>query len=87
MCQESLIEYLASTDPFISREEIEFFIRESESILENDKTTKRKIEEALQKGRPYKSQYEYNIKLANIRVQAQKLDDALASVRIADPAV
>ena len=87
MCQESLIEYLASIDPSIPREELEFFIRESESILENDKTTKRKIEEALQKGRPYKWEYEYNIKLANIRAQAQKLDDALANVRIADPAV
>jgi hypothetical protein len=87
MCQESLIEYLASIDPSIPREELELFIRESESILENDKTTKRKIEEALQKGRPYKWDYEYNIKLTNIRKHAKKLDDALANVRIADPAV
>jgi hypothetical protein len=47
MCQESLIEYLACIDPFISREEIEFFIRESERTLENDRTMKRKIDEKI----------------------------------------
>jgi hypothetical protein len=47
MCQESLIEYLASVDPFIAREEIEFFIRESERTLENDRTMKRKIDEKI----------------------------------------
>ncbi len=86
MCQESLIEYLASIDPFISREEIEFFIRESERTLENDRTMKRKIDEKITQWREYKWEYTYQTP-ESIRVQAQKLDDALANVRIADPAV
>lgn len=86
MCQESLIEYLASIDPFISREEIEFFIRESERTLENDRTMKRKIDEKITQWREYKWEYIYQTP-ESIRVQAQKLDDALANVRIADPAV
>lgn len=86
MCQESLIEYLASIDPFISREEIEFFIRESERTLENDRTMKRKIDEKITQWREYKWEYTYQTP-ESIRVQAQRLDDALAHVRIADPAV
>lgn len=86
MCQESLIEYLACIDPFISREEIEFFIRESERTLENDRTMKRKIDEKITQWREYKWEYTYQTP-ESIRVQAQKLDDALANVRIADPAV
>lgn len=86
MCQESLIEYLASVDPFIAREEIEFFIRESERTLENDRTMKRKIDEKITQWREYKWEYTYQTP-ESIRVQAQRLDDALAHVRIADPAV
>jgi hypothetical protein len=49
MCQESLIEYLSNIDISIARDDIEFFIRESEVTLENDKTTRRKIEESKEK--------------------------------------
>jgi hypothetical protein len=48
MCQESLIEYLAHIDTTLPHTDIEFFIRESEATLENDRTTKKKIEEKSQ---------------------------------------
>lgn len=86
MCQESLIEYLSNIDISISRADIEFFIRESEVTLENDKTTKRKIEESRAKWREYKWEYEYKTP-ESIREKAKELDGALSDIRIADPAV
>jgi|GEM_PF-3130325 len=49
MCEQSLIEYLINTDPTLPREDIEFFIQESEVTLENDRITRQKIEEARTK--------------------------------------
>ena len=86
MCQESLIEYLSNIDISIAREDIEFFIRESEVTLENDKTTRRKIEESRAKGREYRGDYAYKTP-ASIREKAKELDLALSDIRIADPAV
>ncbi len=86
MCQESLIEYLSNVDISIAREDIEFFIRESEVTLENDKTTKRKIEESKEKWREYRGDYVYKTP-ASIREKAKELDQALSDIRIADPAV
>jgi hypothetical protein len=86
MCQESLIEYLSNIDVSIPHEDIEFFIRESEVTLENDKTTKRKIEESREKWREYRGDYVYKTPLS-IRQKAKELDQALSDIRIADPAV
>lgn len=86
MCQESLIEYLAYTDTTLPRTDIEFFIRESEVTLENDRTTKKKIEEKSQYWYQYSGTYAYKTP-ESIRSRAKMLDDALANVRIADPAV
>lgn len=86
MCQESLIEYLSNIDISIARDDIEFFIRESEVTLENDKTTKRKIEESKEKWREYRGDYAYKTP-ASIREKAKELDQALSDIRIADPAV
>ncbi len=86
MCQESLIEYLSNIDISIAREDIEFFIRESEVTLENDKTTKRKIEESKEKWREYRGDYAFKTP-ASIREKAKELDQALSDIRIADPAV
>lgn len=43
MCQESLIEYILSKVPEVPRKDLETLIRESEAIIENDRTTKGKI--------------------------------------------
>lgn len=86
MCQESLIEHLSNIDISIAHEDIEFFIRESEVTLENDKTTKRKIEESKEKWREYRGDYVYKTP-ASIREKAKELDQALLDIRIVDPAV
>lgn len=76
MCQESLINYLCtSTGENGSREDIATFIRFGELAVQNDT--------AKEAGTV---SYTYQMP-ESIRSHAKKLDEALASVRICDPAI
>ncbi len=84
MCQESLINYLASeligsySDIFLRKEDIETFIRFGELTNENDA----RVEE---KGKETK-RYSYRLP-ESIRTRAALIDKKLAEIKVCDPAV
>lgn len=75
MCQESLINYLDTECEPTPKEDIETLIREGEIILE--------LETAIvEEGKKYKS-----VLMDSIKDNAQALDDALANIKVCDPAI
>ena len=70
---------LTATDyrPTVSREDIEEFIRKGEATIQHDIRVVRKGEET--------ETYEYKLP-ESIRVNGERIDDALASIKICDPA-
>jgi len=75
MCQESLINYLDTECEPVSKEDIETLIREGDIILE--------LETAIvEDGKKYKS-----VLMDSIKDNAQELDDALANIKVCDPAI
>lgn len=86
MCQETLINYLESNTENIPREDIEFFIRQGELILENDKITSEKIKEKENRGFKYKGDYSFLLPESIISF-AEQIDKLLCEVKVADPAV
>jgi len=86
MCQETLINYLETETENIDKSDIEFFIRQGELILENDKTTADKIAEKEDKGYKYKGEYTYLLPQSIIG-NAPLIDKLLYNIKVADPAV
>ena len=75
MCQESLINYLDTECEPAPKEDIETLIREGDIILE--------LETAIvEEGKKYKS-----VLMDSIKENAQALDDALANIKVCDPAI
>lgn len=75
MCQESLINYLATALPDLPHADLAMLIREGELLIENDK--------AKNDGRKSGT---YQLP-QTVRDHAQALDDALARVTVCDPAI
>ena len=75
MCQESLINYLDTQCEPVPKEDIETLIREGDIILE--------LETAIvEQGKKYKS-----VLMDSIKDNAEDLDDALANIKVCDPAI
>ena len=75
MCQESLINYLDTECEPVPKDDIETLIREGDIILE--------LETAIvEEGKKYKS-----VLMDSIKDNAQALDDALANIKVCDPAI
>jgi Alw26I/Eco31I/Esp3I family type II restriction m6 adenine DNA methyltransferase len=68
----------------VPREDIEAFVRMGEMAIEHDETAVRKQTE-VEQGKIKST--EYNIKLKSIKENARKIDDALANIRVCDPAI
>lgn len=79
MCQESLINYLATTlGDAVARDDIATFIRLGEFAKEHDTITQGKEKETAA----------YSFRMPeSIRTHATKLDEALANIKICDPAI
>lgn len=82
MCQESLIHYLENVlnedKTAVPKEDIEQLVRHGHLVLEHETTVTGKGKETR----------DYKYKLPeSIRKNAQQLDDALASIKICDPAI
>jgi hypothetical protein len=83
MCQESLIHYLAGevgeeTKLAIPKADVETLVRKGIFAIEND-------QRILDKGKETEA---YTFKLPeSVRVNAAKIDDALADIRVCDPAI
>jgi hypothetical protein len=79
MCQESLINYLATAlDEKVSKDEIAIFIRMGDTVIEHESRIAKKGEET--------ETYSYKLP-ENIRTYATLLDNALARIRVCDPAI
>ena len=90
MCQESLINYLhAETNNEISRNDLELFIQKGDRIIENDKIALERKEERIKKYRndKYKDSTYSLLLPISIRTKAEKLDELLKNIKVADPAV
>jgi hypothetical protein len=75
MCQESLINYLDTACKPVPKADIETLIREGDIILE--------LETAIyEEGKKYTS-----VLMDSIKDNAQDLDDALANIKVCDPAI
>jgi len=74
MCQESLIHYLAGRIPEIGHDKIAYFIRHGQSAVE------------IEAGRAQGSA-NFRFAMPAIMENADKLDTALADIRICDPAI
>ena len=77
MCQESLINYLATEIPTIDKVDLEFLVRHGSATIENDARV-------LDRGQT--RHYAFELPEA-IRDNATLLDDKLSSIRVCDPAV
>lgn len=87
MCQESLINYLETeTSGDISKADIETFIKKGDRIIENDKIAIEKIKEREDRGREYTGVYKLLLP-SSIVDNADKLDQLLKDIKVADPAV
>jgi len=86
MCKESLINYLTSKfEGKIDKSDFEKLTNDASQILENEKISlikKEKIESGEQKNTKYKFKTPLSIKCF-----AKEIDDALANIKICDPAV
>lgn len=90
MCQESLINYLnTGTKNEIPRNDIEVLIKKGDRIIENDKIAITRQEERIKKyGKNEYKDSSYNLLLPiSIRTKAEKLDNLLKNIKVADPAV
>ena len=90
MCQESLINYLETeTKQEIPRKDLELFIQKGDRIIENDKIyLERKAERDKKYGvNKYQDQTYKQLLPESIRNRADKLDELLQNIKVADPAV
>jgi len=89
MCQESLINYLQTeTNNEILRNDLEFFIRKGERIIENDKIVSDKQEvDIKQYGRVYENETYKLLLPISLRTNVKRLDELLQNIKVADPAV
>jgi len=79
MCQESLINYLATElHGTVPREDIETLIKHGETALENDALVSERGEE--------RGRYKYKLP-ESVRDNAQVIDEKLADIKVCDPAV
>jgi len=79
MCQESLINYLATElRGTVPREDIETLIKHGETALENDALVSERGEE--------RGRYKYKLP-ESVRDNAQVIDEKLADIKVCDPAV
>jgi len=94
MCQESLINYLAtelSTDSVIPnsfrnlKEDIEKFIKYGEQFAENEAVALMK-ENLITEGRQKSTEYEYKLP-ESIRENAKLIDEKLKEIKVCDPAI
>ncbi|MBT7900201.1 MAG: N-6 DNA methylase, partial [Candidatus Marinimicrobia bacterium] len=83
MCQESLINYLYTECEPAPKEDIETLIREGEKVLEYES----KRAEELAKDKNYKGEYSEPAISIAVDENAQALDDALANIKVCDPAI
>lgn len=84
MCQESLINYLA-TETSCARDDIEEFVKFSDSIQEMEATSLVK-QELIEAGDIKSTKYESKISEC-IRNNAKQIDNLLANIKVCDPAV
>ncbi|HHZ00398.1 MAG TPA: DNA modification methylase, partial [Tissierellia bacterium] len=84
MCQESLINYLA-TETSCARDDIEEFVKISDSIQEMEATSLVK-QELIEAGDIKSTKYESQISEC-IRNNAKQIDNLLANIKVCDPAV
>jgi len=86
MCQESLFYYLKTKlKDLVLEEDLETFLKVSESILENEaifKEKQEKIEKEVIKSTKYESKIPESIKR-----NAKKIDEYLKNIQVCDPAV
>ncbi|MBC8552462.1 MAG: Eco57I restriction-modification methylase domain-containing protein, partial [Candidatus Brocadiales bacterium] len=75
MCQESLINYLDTACEPVPKQDIETLIREGDIILE--------LETAITEG----TKSDTSVLMDTIKENAQALDDALADIKVCDPAI
>lgn len=86
MCQESLIHYLDNAlDGKIKKEDIEDFIRNGHSYLENDINVLNKIDK-IKAGEQKSTNAEFKLP-ESIRQNANLIDQKLIDIRICDPAI
>ena len=87
MCQESLIAYLARRVPTVPKDDLETFIRYGELFLETDAEVQdRKAGKKGDKGADSKIYGDYVLP-DTVREEAAELNEALATVRVCDPAI
>lgn len=87
MCQECLINYIYSElNEGIDREELDFFIKSGNQIIQNDKVTLQKHKEKEIKGYEYTGTYKFLLS-ENIRGKSEEIDNLLANIKVCDPAV
>ena len=90
MCQESLINYLETeTKKEILREDLELLIYKGDRIIENDEIALKRKEERYKKyGTDKYKDSTYSLLLPeSVRKKADKLDQLLKDIKVADPAV
>ena len=92
MCQESLINYLATElKGKVKKEEIEELIKISDSSVEHDTIYQEKMlletSEKKPKNTGYQSRYSKSKLPDKVREHASLIDEKLANIRICDPAV
>ena len=86
MCRESLINYLASKfEGKINKSDFEKLVNNASQILENEKTAIIK-EQEIKQGKIEKTDYKFKTPLS-IRSYAKEIDEALAKIKVCDPAV
>ncbi len=84
MCQESLINYLA-TETSCARDDIEMFVKISDSIQEHEMTSIEK-QKLIEAGEINSTKYESQIPEC-IRNNAKQIDSLLSDIKVCDPAV
>ena len=84
MCQQSLINYLATElEGKAKKEAIEFFILEGEKYIEHLKTAKEKRE----KNANYQGDYKEKEHFIELKKHANEIDNSLSKIKVCDPAV
>ena len=84
MCQQSLINYLATKlEGKAKKEAIEFFILEGEKYIEHLKTAKEKKE----KNANYQGDYKEKEHFIELKKHANEIDNSLSKIKVCDPAV
>lgn len=86
MCQQALINYLATKSTDIPKIDIENFIHTGDRIIENDSVALKKIRNKEKRGYTYSGKYELLLSDSIIK-KAKELDLLLKNIKVADPAV